>query len=223
MNSDFDLAGPNAALNERISTTYFMCVEKCDQYSARTKIEEKKVMGKEPGEVTFETSYTPYIIAKASYKIVYLRRSRYGMTVPSDVDSVKILNKVFTNNDIIKDEVKVEAIEKIIVERTSTRELSNKGEKIKLKDIPPHNEINTSFYEQHKSEIIRPKFDVGDVIEQLRDQLVSRPRDVSRSIEEIFKVEVQVILRTYYWGIFTSEGKEKKMRVDSVTGKTDIS
>ncbi len=221
MSGEFDLTGPNVALDEKITTKYYMCVEKCDQYSARTKIEEKKVVGKEEGDLTFETTYTPYIIAKANYRIVYLRRNRYGMAVPQDVESVRILNKVFVNSEIIKNEIKVEAIEKILVERADTMELDYKGNKIKVKDIPPNNEINASFYEEHKSEIKRPKFDVGDVIQQLRDRLVSRPTDVSRSIEESFNVEVQVILRTYYWGIFSADQKEKKMRVDSVTGKSD--
>ncbi|MHA1130074.1 MAG: hypothetical protein ACTSQI_02030 [Candidatus Helarchaeota archaeon] len=221
MNSEFNLTGPNVALEENVQTSYFMCVEKCDQYSARTKIEEKKVVGKEEGELTFETSYTPYIIAKANYRIVYLRRNRYNMSVPSDVDSVKILNKIFINSEIIKNEIKVEAIEKIIVERADAIELDFKGNKIKIKEIPPHNEIDASFYDQHQSEITRPKFDVGDIIQELRDRLVNRPSDVSRSIEETFNVEVQVILRTYYWGIFKTDQKEKKMRVDSVTGKSE--
>ena len=219
--SEFELSGPNAALEERITKKYFMCVEKCDQYSARTKIEEKKVMGKEEGELSFKTTYTPYYIAKANYRIVYLRRNRYGMAVPPDVDSVKVLDKVFLNNEIINNEIKVEAIEKIIVERAESMELSHKGTKIKIKDIPPHNEVPTSFYEEHKAEIERPKFDVGDIIQQLRDRLVSRPHDVSRSIEETFNVEIHIILRTYYWGIFKADGKEKQMRVDSVTGKTE--
>ncbi len=219
----FDLSGANVALDEKISKKYFICVEKCDQYSARTKIEERKVMGKEEGELTFETRYIPYFIANATYRIVYLRRNRYAMAVPEDVESVKILDKVFSGNEIINHEAKVEAIEKIIIERNDSAELSNKGDKIKIKDIPPYNEVPASFYEEHQSEIKRAKFDVGDIIQQLRDKLVSRPRDVSRSIEETFSVEIQVILRTYYLGIFKSDGKEKTMRVDSVTGKTEMS
>jgi hypothetical protein len=223
MPDEFDLAGQNSALSEKITKNYFVCVEKCDQYAARTKIEERKVMGKEPGELTFETSYTPYFIAKANYRIAYLRRNRYSINLPADVDSVKILNKVFTqNNEIINNEVKMEAIEKIVVERSDSMELSHKGEKIREKEIPPHNEVDASFYEQHKEEITQAKFDIGDIIEQLRDRLVSRPRDTSRSLDETFNVEIQVILRTFYWGIFTSDGKEKKMRVDSITGKIDF-
>jgi len=222
MDDEFNLSGSNASLNEKITTKYNICVEKCDQYAARTKIEEKKIMGKEEGELVFETTYTPYFIAKASYRIVYLRRNRYGMSVPSDVESVKILSQVFSHNEIINHEVKVEAIEKIIIERADSVELSHKGEKIGLKSIPPHNEIDASFYESHKSEIITPKFDVGDIIKNFRDKLVSRPHDVSRSLEETFIVEIGVVLRTYYWGIFKSEGKEKKMRVDSVTGKPEM-
>jgi hypothetical protein len=221
MDNEFNLSGSNASLSEKISTKYFMCVEKCDQYAARTKIEEKKVMGKEEGELTFETTYTPYFIAKANYRIVYLRRNRYGMSVPSDVESVKILSQMFTRNEIINHEVKVESIEKIIIERADSAELSHKGEKIGLKNIPPHNAIDASFYETHKSEVLTPKFDVGDIIKNFRDKLVSRPHDVSRSLEETFTVEIAVVLRTYYWGIFKGEGKEKKIRVDSVTGKIE--
>ena len=222
MDDDFDLTGNNASLEEKITKKYFMCVEKCDQFSARTKIEEKKVMGKESGELTFETSYTPYIIAKASYRIVYLRRNRYSMAVPAEVESVQVLNRTFPNTEIIKNQIKVDATEKIIIERADSNELNHKGEKIKFKDVPPHNEIDASFYDDHESEITRPKFDVGDVIQKFRDQLVSRPNDVSRSLEETFEVELMIILRTYYWGIFKEDSKEKKMRVDSVTGKADI-
>ncbi|NVM28393.1 MAG: hypothetical protein HWN65_06090 [Candidatus Helarchaeota archaeon] len=218
----FDLTGTNAALDEKIKRNYFICVEKCDKYAARTKIEGKKIMGKESGELEIEISYTPYIIAKASYRIIYLRRNRYAMSVPPDVDSVKILNRSFMNSDIIKNEVKVDAIEKIIIEQGEDVELDHKGNRIKYKDIPPHNKVDASFYEAHKREIIRPKFDVGDIIQQLRDKLVSRPHDVSRSIEETFNVDIQVILRTYYTGTFTTEDKEKKMRVDSVTGKLEV-
>ncbi|MFX1294391.1 MAG: hypothetical protein ACFFD2_05995 [Promethearchaeota archaeon] len=222
MNGEFDLKGTNAVLDEKITKKYYMCIEKCDQYFARTKFEEKKVMGKEAGELSFKTSYTPYIIAKASYQIVYLRRNRYVMNVPPDVESIKILDNVFPENQIINNEVKLEAIEKIIIKRTNSMELSHKGDKIRFKEIPPHNEIDASFYEQHKPEITQPKFDVGDVIQQLRAQLTSRPHDVTRSIKETFTVEVQVILRTYYWGIFKTAEKEKKMRVDSITGKAEM-
>jgi len=219
--TDFDLTGPNAALDEKITRSYFICVEKCDQYSARTKIEGKKIMGKEEGDLEIETRYRPYFIAKATYRIVYLRRSRYGMSVPSDVESVQVLNRTFIHSEIIDHKVKVDAIEKIIVEREDETELDQAGNQIKYKDIPPHNKVDSSFYESHKDEIVRPKFDVGDVIQKLRDNLVSRPNDVSRSIEEIFTVDVQVILRTYYTGTFKTESKEKKIRVDSVTGKVD--
>ncbi|NVM54410.1 MAG: hypothetical protein HWN66_11965 [Candidatus Helarchaeota archaeon] len=221
MDGDFALTGTNAALDERIKKNYFICVEKCDQYSARTKIEGRKIMGKESGELEIETSYTPYIIAKANYRIIYLRRNRYGMSVPSDVDSVQVLNRNFINSEIINHEIKVDAIEKIIIERGDSIELNQKGNRIKFKDIPPHNKVGSSFYEEHKKAIVRPKFDVGDIIQQLRDKLVSRPIDVSRSIEEIFTVDVQVILRTYYTGTFKDEEKEKKFRVDSVTGKVE--
>lgn len=217
--SDYDLTGTNAALDERITRKHFMCVEKCDIYSARTLIEGKKIMGKETGELEMVTSYTPYIIAKASYRIVYLRRNRYGMTVPSDVDSVEVLNRTFINSEIISHTIKVEAIEKIIVERGDEIELDHTGNRIKFKDIPPHNAVDSSFYESHKDEIARPKFDVGDVIQKLRDKIVSRPNDVSRSLEEVFSVDIQVILQTYYTGIFTTDSKEKKIRIDSVTGK----
>ncbi len=218
---DFDLTGSNAALDERITRSYFICVEKCDQYSARTKIEGKKIMGKEEGDLVIETSYRPYIIAKASYRIVYLRRNRYGMDVQSDVESVQVLNRTFISSEIIDRKIKVDAIEKIIVERGDETELDQVGNRIKYKEIPPHNKVDSSFYESHKDQIVRPKFDVGDVIQKLRDKLVSRPNDVSRSIEEIFTVDIQVILRTYYIGIFKTDAKEKKFRVDSVTGKVD--
>ena len=222
MSDEFDLTGPNASLNEEITTKYFICVEKCDQYSARTKIEEKKIVGKEGGELSFETSYTPYVVAKASYRIVYLRRNRYAIAVPPDVEAAQVLNRVFTANEIIRNEIKVDAAEKVTVERADSTELNHKGDRIRFKEIPPHNEVDTSFYEEHQTQIERPKLDVGDIIEKFRDQLVHRPKDVTRSIEETFTAEIQIILRTYYWGIFTEENKEKKMRIDSVTGKADI-
>lgn len=218
---DYDLTGPNAALNEQIKRKYSICVEKCDQYSARTKIESRKIMGKEEGELQIQTSYVPYIIASAKYQIVYLRRNRYGITLPSDVESVQVLNHPFSRNDIINHEIKFDAIEKIIIEREDAIELDYAGNRIRYKDIPPHNSVESSFYESHKDEVVRPKFDVGDVIQKLRDKLVSRPNDVSRSIEEIFSVDIHVILRTYYTGTFTTESKEKKHRVDSVTGKVE--
>jgi hypothetical protein len=221
MADEFDLTGPNASLNEKIATKYFICVEKCDKHSARTKIEERKIVGKEAGEVNFETSYTPYIVAKASYRIVYLRRNRYAMAVPPDVEAVKVLNRVYTTNEIIRNEIKVDAAEKITVEQGDSIELNHKGERIKFKEIPPHNELNASFHEEHKAQIERPKIDVGDILQKFRDQLVHRPKDVSRSVEETFNVEIQIILRTYYWGVFKEENKEKKMRVDSVTGKVE--
>jgi len=218
----FDLTGPNASLNEEITTKYFICVEKCDQYSARTKIEAKKIVGKEAGELSFETSYIPYIVAKASYRIVYLRRNRYGIMIPPDAEEVKVLDRLFTANEIIKNEIKVDAAEKITVERATSVELNHKGDTIKFKDIPPHNEVDSSFYEEHLAQIERPKLDTGGIIEKFRDQLVHRPKDVSRSIEETFSAEIQIILRTYYWGVFTVENKEKKMRVDSVTGRIEF-
>jgi len=219
--TDYDLSGTNAALDERITRSYFICVEKCDQYSARTKIEAKKILGKEEGELETETSYIPYFIAKANYRIVYLRRNRYAMQVPSDVESVQIPGRTFVNSEIIKNEIKVDAIEKIIIEREDSIELDHKGNRIKYKDIPPHNKVDSSFYNQHKEQIERAKFDEGDIIQQLRDKLVARPIDVSRSIEEVFSVDMQVILRTYYTGTFTTDSKEKKLTVDSVTGKLE--
>ncbi|MHA1266766.1 MAG: hypothetical protein ACTSRS_16135 [Candidatus Helarchaeota archaeon] len=218
---DFDLTGTNAALDERINRSYFLCVEKCDQYAARTKIEGKKIMGKEEGELTLETNFTPYFIAKATYRIVYLRRNRYAISVPPDVDSVQVLGRTFLNNDIINNEIKIDAIEKIIIERSDSIELDHKGNRIKYKDVPPHNKVDVSFYEQHKDAITPAKFDIGDIIQQLRNKLVSRPNDVSRSIEEQFIVDIQIILRTYYTGTFTTESKTKKIRVDSVTGKLE--
>jgi len=222
MANQFDLTGPNASLNEEITTRYFICVEKCDQYSARTKIEEKKIVGKESGELNFETTYTPYIVAKASYRIVYLRRNRYGIALESDIEEVQILNRVFTSNEIIKNEIKVDAAEKITVEREDSVQLNVKGENIKFKEIPPHNEVDASFYEDNQAKIEHPKLDMGDIIEKFRDQLVHRPKDVTRSLEETFTAEIQIILRTYYWGIFTEENKEKKMRIDSVTGRAEF-
>jgi len=106
MADEFDLTGPNASLKEKITQKYFICVEKCDKHAARTKIEERKIVGKEPGEVSVETTYTPYIVAKASYKIVYLRRNRYAMAVPPGVATVKVLDRVFTTNEIIRNESK---------------------------------------------------------------------------------------------------------------------
>jgi hypothetical protein len=221
MVDEFDLTGPNASLNEKITTKYFICVEKCDKHAARTKIEERKIVGKEPGEVSVETTYTPYIVAKASYRIVYLRRNRYAMAIPPGVATVKVLDRVFTTNEIIRNEIKVDAAEKITVEQEDSTELNHKGERIKFKDIPPHNEVNASFYEEHQAQIERPKINMGDILEKFRDQLVHRPKDVTRSIEETFIAEIQIILRTYYWGIFKEDNKEKRMRIDSVTGKVE--
>lgn len=217
----YDLTGPNAALDEKISRSYFICVEKCDKYAARTLIEGKKIMGKESGELEIDTSYVPYMIAKANYRIIYLRRNRYAISVPRDVDSVRLLNHTFLKSDIIENELKVDAIEKIIIERSDDIELDLKGNRIKLKDIPPHNKVDSSFYKSHEEEIARPKYFVRDIIQELRDKLVTRPQKVSRTIEETFNVDIKVILRTFYTGTFTTDEKEKKYKVDSVTGKLE--
>lgn len=234
MEEDFDIRGNIAPIEENIKKNYFICKEICDKYSAKTKMEEKRLKSvkimpgtekKNEPEIEFKTIYIPYFYLEGNYSIIYLRRKKYEIPIDQNVQAIKIHDSIINLEGTFRvkpDIVNLDVIEKVKSENKGELTADKDMNLIQKKDIPFYNELDEKTYYEYESnnEIEKLKYPFEYFIEKLKEKILNRPSDAIRTLSEVLNVEINIILRPTYEGIFEYKGQIKKMMVDGVTGKS---
>ena len=236
MEDDFDIKGHVEAIEEEITYKYYVCKQICDKYSAKTKMEEKRLKGMKimPGAekknvegIEFKTIYIPFFILEGNYSIIYLRRKKYSLPIDPNVQAIKINESIINLDKMVRvkpNELDLEVIEKLKVDYNEELVLDKEMNAIQEKNIPYYNEIDENLYKEYASnnEIEKSKYPQNYFIEKLKEKVIKRPSDTIRTLEETFKADVKIILKPTYEGIFEHKGRIVKMIVDGVTGKSKM-
>ncbi|NVM53898.1 MAG: hypothetical protein HWN66_09365 [Candidatus Helarchaeota archaeon] len=235
--SEYDIKGPNTALTEKISKQKIYFIAKTvDQHQARTLIEQKKKkpygrQAKNPEEIDIESveqNYNMFLRVKGKYWIRYLRHKHLEVPVQSDVEGVRVFDKIIKLGEVIegpkklKRNVTIDIVEKVFIENNGDLAFNIEGNQINpdkisnmvLEDAP------STFINENKDRIQIAKITPELAIEKLRIQIARRPTDVQRILDEVFEIPlVQIILSPYFIAVLNFNEVRKKVFCDAVSGK----
>jgi hypothetical protein len=180
-----------------------------------------------PEEVQFisiDKYYEPYIVISGQYSIDYYRKCSYTVNVDVEVSEVILLQNKLTPENAPNSSMKgnkvlrLEGEERLKKQTKASFILDRYGRDVTLEKLP-------SAPSERKPKKIIAKFSIEEVpsnleVDFVRDKLVNRPKDVKRTVEEVFEVAERVVIykpqfRILYKNIMT--GDEKAMEYDGVT------
>ena len=180
-----------------------------------------------PEEIQFisiDKYYEPYIVISGKYSIDYYRKCAYTVNVDEDVSEVILLKNKLTpenaQNSTTKGSkaIRLEGEERLKKETKASFILDRYGRNVTLERLP-------SAPSEKKPKKIIAKFDIEEVPENaevdfVRERIVKRPKDVNRTVEEVFEVAERVVIYTPQFRILyknTKTGDEKALEFDGVT------
>jgi hypothetical protein len=180
-----------------------------------------------PEEIQFisiDKYYEPYIVISGRYYIDYYRKRAYKVNIEQEVLEVILLDNKFTpegdENSTTKGSktIKLEGEERLKKETKASFIIDRYGRDVTLERIP-------SAPSEKKPKKIIAKFSIEEVpknleVDFVREKIVKHPKDVERTVEEIFEVAERVVIYTPQFRILyknTKTGDEKTLEFDGVT------
>jgi hypothetical protein len=172
--------------------------------------------------VSMKKYYEPYIVINAKYFLDYYRLCSYNVSIDKDVIEVILQNQKYypKKSQSLTTSISIDGEERLVIDRTSFLMLANNGEDANLETLP------SAPSEKNPQETIA-KYDIKEVdpevdIDFVRKRMVHRPKDLSRTVTEIFEIGERVIIyapRFKITYINSQTYQEKSIEFDGVTSK----
>jgi hypothetical protein len=172
--------------------------------------------------VSMKKYYEPYIVVNAKYFLDYYRLCSYTVSIDNDVVEVILQNQKFypkkSQNSTAS--IKIEGEERLVIDKTSFLMLAKNGQEANLEKLP------SAPSEKNPEETIS-KFGITEIdseadVDFVRKRLVQRPKDLSRTVTEIFEIGERVVIyapRFKLTYINATTYQEKSIEFDGVTSK----
>lgn len=172
--------------------------------------------------VSMKKYYEPYIVINAKYFLDYYRLCSYNVSIDKDVIEVILQNQKYypKKSQSLTTSISIEGEERLVIDKTSFLMLANNGEEANLETLPsaPSEKNPQETIAKYDIEEVAPDVDVDFV----RKRMVHRPKDVSRTVTEIFEIGERVIIyapRFKITYINSQTYQEKSIEFDGVTSK----
>jgi hypothetical protein len=180
-----------------------------------------------PEEIQFisiDKYYEPYIVIGGKYSIDYYRKCAYTVKVDEEVSEVILLKNKLTPENTQNSTAKgnkaiiLEGEERLKKEIKASFLLDRYGRNVTLERLP-------SAPSEKKPKKIIANFGIEEVPENaevdfVRERIVKRPKDINRTVEEVFEVAERVVIYTPQFRVLyksTKTGDEKALEFDGVT------
>jgi hypothetical protein len=171
--------------------------------------------------VSSEKFYEPYVVASGRYFIDYYRRSSYVFKVDDAVREVVILNNKFIpEGSKYSRSIKLDGEERLIHEAKSFLIMDRNGQDAQVDNLPsaPSEKKPEKAIAEYAIEELPENLDVDLV----RAKVASRPREISRIVEEIFEVTERTVIyaprfRMVFKNIAANE--ERTLILDGVSSR----
>jgi len=174
--------------------------------------------------------YKSYFLVEGDYTIDYYRKRYYTLNVDEKVQEAIILDKTF-KPDLPRKATRVpyktitlEGQERLLYENRACLILDEAGRKVDPRRVPSASaeEHPKKALAKHKEAIKKLKADPKTDVDALRHQIVKRPPDVERVVQELFKVSERSLIWTPIYKLAfknTKTGEVKAVEIDGVTGR----
>jgi len=187
-----------------------------------------------PSEIqlsSIEKLYEPFLILDAKYSIEYLRKREIKFEVDLEVQEITILDQSF-KPELFEDSrseagriVKLEAQERLTLEKNAYIVLDKKGREVPLDALPhaPSESKPKKILKEYKGKVGVLEFEPEKEMEIVRSKVFKRPSDVFRVIRESLEVSDRSLVYVPIYEITfknTRTGETKKVRIDGVNGKS---
>ena len=165
--------------------------------------------------------YEPYIVVQARYFLDYYRLNEYNIPIDSEVTEVILLNqKFYPKQASSAGSIKLEAEERLVVEKKVFLMLDKNGQEVNLETLPsaPSEKNTEETIKKYVIEELPPDADIDFV----RKRVVQRPENISRIVTEVFEVSERVVIyvpRFELTYINSSTFVKKTVEFDGVTSK----
>jgi hypothetical protein len=171
--------------------------------------------------VSLEKFYEPYIVTSGRYFIDYYRKSSYPFKVDDGVKEVVILNTKFVPEGSRNAKtVKLDGEERLVNEAKSFLIVDKNGRDAQVDSLP-------SASSEKKPEKAIEKFEIEELpenvdVDLIRAKIASRPKGISRIIEEIFEITERTVIYTPRFRMIfknTATNEEKALVIDGVSSR----
>jgi len=240
LSKDYEIKGPNSPLTEKKADQKVYFIRKAvDRHQAQTLIEQRKgkltgASKKDEDKViikSLEPGYSAFVRVRGEYRITYLRKKHLTITTASNVIGAKVFDEIVDLGPPEKfakgkgkgtKQLTIDFVERVLEQNELELAFNPQGKNIdpqeivqmKLEDAP------SDFLDTHKDQITVLKINPDLAIEKLRLEVMSRPVDAQRILEEVFEVSlIQIVLSPVFNVIMEFKEQEIKVIVDAVSAK----
>ena len=165
--------------------------------------------------------YEPYVVVRARYFLDYYRMNNYVVAVDNEVTEVILLKeKLRPKHSSSGGSIKLEAEERLEVEKKAFLMLDKNGQEVNLETLP------SAPPEKNPEETIK-KYEIEELpsdsdVDFVRKRLVQRPENISRIVTEVFEVSERLVVyapRFELTYVNALNYKKKTVEFDGVTSK----
>jgi hypothetical protein len=170
---------------------------------------------------SMEKYYEPFIVINARYFLDYYRMCSYNVSIDKDVVEVILHNqKYYPKKSQMATSIKIEGEERLVIDKTSFVMLDKNGQEANLETLP------SAPSEKNPEETIAKygitELDSDSDVNFVRKMLVHQPKELSRTVTEIFEIGERVIIyaprfKLTYVNALTYQ--KKSVEFDGVTSK----
>lgn len=172
--------------------------------------------------VSMKKYYEPYIVINAKYFLDYYRLCSYTVSIDKDVVEVILQNQKYypKKSQASTGSITIDGEERLVIDKTSFLMLDKNGQEANLETLP-------SAPSEKKPKETIAKYDIAEIdseadVDFVRKRLVHRPKDLSRTVTEVFEIGERVVIyaprfKLTYINALTYQ--EKSIEFDGVTSK----
>jgi hypothetical protein len=172
--------------------------------------------------VSMKKYYEPYIVVNAKYFLDYYRLCSYTVSIDKDVVEVILQNQKYypKKSQTPTASITIDGEERLVIDKTVFLMLDKDGQEADLETLP-------SAPSEKKPKETISKYDIAEIdsemdVDFVRKRLVHRPKDLSRTVTEIFEIGERVVIyaprfKLTYINALTYQ--EKSIEFDGVTSK----
>jgi hypothetical protein len=174
--------------------------------------------------VSIDKYYEPYIMVSGRYFIDYYRKCTYTVKVNNRVQEIILANQKYKPNQTTDSSAKDNNVLKLQGEERLTTEVKASLILDKFKQEVAPRELTPTTPERNPKEILAA-FGVKEIAQDadldiIRSRIFRRPKDVNRSVTELFEVNERAIVYTPRFRVLYTNAKTGEMKAVEFDGVT---